>query len=155
MQGKPMIDYAPLHLDPLEREPRLKPWLDSVMKGLKPEFLTPEGWFDEGQGYGTYVWTAAPAAGEVVVEQLGRARLKRPESSDVCDGDRELMGDFWRALLDAFWSREPPTVRGNLDEAVRGERYGDRTGMPSVTPPMGPFPLEDTSGMKVAVSVLD
>jgi hypothetical protein len=74
---------------------------------------------------------------------------------DVCDGDRELMNDFRRALLDAFWSREPPTVRGNLIEAVRGERYGDRTGKPSVTPAMGPFPLEDSSGMKVAVVGLD
>jgi hypothetical protein len=27
--------------------------------------------------------------------------------------------------------------------------------MPSVTPEMGPFPLEDTSGMKAAVAVLD
>ena len=73
----------------------------------------------------------------------------------VSEGDRELMADFQRALLDAFWSREPPTVRGNLIEAVRGERYGDRTGMPSVTPEMGPFPLEDTSGMKAALAVLD
>jgi hypothetical protein len=74
---------------------------------------------------------------------------------DVCDGDRELMNDFRRALLDAFWSREPPSVRGNLIETVRGERYGDRTGMPSVTPAMGPFPLEDSSGMKVADAVLN
>jgi hypothetical protein len=65
------------------------------------------------------------------------------------------MSDFRRALLDAFWSREPTAVRGNLVEAVRGERYGDRTGMPSVTSAMGPFPLEDASGMKVAVAVLD
>jgi hypothetical protein len=28
---------------------------------------------------------------------------------DISDGDRELMGDFRRALLDAFWSREPTT----------------------------------------------
>jgi hypothetical protein len=27
--------------------------------------------------------------------------------------------------------------------------------MPSVTPEMGPFPLEDTSGMKAALAVLD
>jgi hypothetical protein len=43
-----------------------------------------------------------------------------------------------------------------LIEAVRGERYGDQTGLPLVTPEKGPFPLEeDTSGMKVAVAVLD
>jgi hypothetical protein len=81
--------------------------------------------------------------------------MGRDPMVELCDGDRELMTDFRRALLDAFWSREPPTVRGNLIEAIRGERYGDRTGMPSVTPAMGPFPLEDSSGMKVAVAVLD
>jgi hypothetical protein len=53
IQGKPMLEYIPLHLDPLVREARLKPWLGSVLRGLKPEFLTPEGWFDEGQGHGT------------------------------------------------------------------------------------------------------
>jgi hypothetical protein len=83
MQGKPMVEFIPLHRDPLEREPKLKPWLDSVTKGLGAEYLTPEGWFDEGHGYGTYVWTPAPAAAEVVVEQLGRARLKRPESMHI------------------------------------------------------------------------
>jgi hypothetical protein len=81
--------------------------------------------------------------------------MGRNPMTDISDGDRELLADFRRALLDAFWSREPPTVKGNLIEAVRGERYGERTGMPSVTPEMGPFPLEDTSGMKVAVAVLD
>jgi hypothetical protein len=81
--------------------------------------------------------------------------MGRDPLTDISAGDRELMGDLRRALLDAFWSREPPTVKGNLIEAVRGERYGDRTGMPSVTPEMGPFPLEDTSGMKAALAVLD
>jgi hypothetical protein len=31
-----MVDYAPLHLSPLVREARLKPWLDSVMQKLEP-----------------------------------------------------------------------------------------------------------------------
>jgi hypothetical protein len=50
--------------------------------------------------------------------------MGRDPLSDVCDGGRELMGDFRRALLDAFWSREPPTVRGNLNEAVWGSDMG-------------------------------
>jgi hypothetical protein len=49
MQGRTMVDYVPLHLDPMEREPRLKTWLDSVTLGLKPEYLGPEGWFDEAR----------------------------------------------------------------------------------------------------------
>jgi hypothetical protein len=98
MQGKPMVDYTPLHLDPLEREAKLRPWLESVLGGLDPEFLTPEGWYDEGQGHGTYVWTPAPAAGEVVVEQLGRARLKRPESMHVIVAPRVMTGRWRRHL---------------------------------------------------------
>jgi hypothetical protein len=81
--------------------------------------------------------------------------MGRDPMIDISNGDKEMMFDMRRALLDAFWSREPPTVRGNLIEAIRGECYGDRTGMPSTTPAMGPFPLEDTSGMKAALAVLD
>ena len=47
--------------------------------------------------------------------------MGRDPMIDVSNGDRELMADFWRALLDAFWSRKPPTVRGNLTEAIRGK----------------------------------
>jgi hypothetical protein len=98
MQGKPMIDFIPLHQDPLEREPRLKPWLESVTKNLDAEFLSPEGWFDNGHGYGTYIWTPAPAAAEVVVEQLGRARLKRPESMHIVVVPRIMTGRWRRHL---------------------------------------------------------
>jgi hypothetical protein len=73
MQGRPMMEYTSLHKNALEREPRLKPWLDFITKNLGVEYLAPEGWFDKGHGYGNYVWTAAPAEAEVVVEQLGRA----------------------------------------------------------------------------------
>ena len=47
--------------------------------------------------------------------------MGRDPMVDISDGDGELMSDFRRALLDAFWSREPTTVRANLIEAVRGE----------------------------------
>jgi hypothetical protein len=98
MQERPMVDYVPLHLDSMEREPRLKTSLDSVTLGLEPEYLGPEDWFDEGQGLGTFVWTPAPAAGEVVVEQLGRARLKRPESMHIVVIPRVMTGR-WRHHL--------------------------------------------------------
>jgi hypothetical protein len=35
------------------------------------------------------------------------------------------------------------------------EKMIEHLGMPSATPPMGPFPLEDVFGMKIAVAVLD
>jgi hypothetical protein len=55
MQGRSMMEFMPLHLDPVEREPRLKPWIESVTKGLDAKFLSLEDWFDEGHSYGTYI----------------------------------------------------------------------------------------------------
>ena len=60
-----------------------------------------------------------------------------------------------RATLDAFWSRESSTVRGNLKEAKRVFRFVDRMKIPNIVPPMGPFPLTDLHGMAVACSILD
>jgi len=60
-----------------------------------------------------------------------------------------------RANLDAFWSREPPTVQKNLRECLRMQKAADRFGFESAVPVMGPFPLEDTLGMQAAVCILD
>jgi hypothetical protein len=60
-----------------------------------------------------------------------------------------------RASLDALWAREPNTVRANLREAIRMEKFTSRVGLPSVTPPMGPFPLQDDFGMLPAIALLD
>ena len=60
-----------------------------------------------------------------------------------------------RASLDALWAREPNTVRANLREAVRMEKFATRIGLPSVTPAMGPFPLQDDFGMLPAIALLD
>ena len=60
-----------------------------------------------------------------------------------------------RASLDAFWAREPSTVMANLREAIRMEKFTSSLGLPSVTPPMGPFPLRDDFGMLPAIALLD
>jgi hypothetical protein len=80
MEGKPILEFVPLHLHPLERAPGLKLWLKQFTAGMNPTILTPEGWYTPGHGRGTFIWITPPAAAEVVVEQLGRARLKRQES---------------------------------------------------------------------------
>jgi hypothetical protein len=98
MRGCPITDFVPLHLDPLEREPKLRVWLELLTEGLDPCFLSPEGWYTTGHTLGTFIWTPAPAAAEVVVEQLGRARLKRPESMHVIVVPRVMTGR-WRRLL--------------------------------------------------------
>jgi hypothetical protein len=59
-----------------------------------------------------------------------------------------------RASLDAFWAREPSTVRANLRGAKRLEEIGDTLGMRAVCPPLGPYSEEDTFGMGLAVCIL-
>eukprot|EP00978_Attheya_sp_CCMP212_P023422 scaffold71692_cov50-Attheya_sp.AAC.1 len=80
MRGIPMTAYVPLHLNAFERDPRLKTFIEFVTQDMNPTFLTPEGWFDEGHGTGTFVCPPPPAAADVVVEQLGKCRTKRPHS---------------------------------------------------------------------------
>jgi hypothetical protein len=61
-----------------------------------------------------------------------------------------------RANLDAFWARETNTVNSNLRNAKQmEEKVSARLGIPSITPPMGPFPFEDKFGMAVALATLD
>jgi hypothetical protein len=71
--------------------------------------------------------------------------------------DIETMVFIRQAILDSFWSREPTTVRANLQEAKRGAKSARRFAFPgsSSTPPMGPFPLRDDFGMMGALVVLD
>ena len=94
-----MTAFVPLHRTAFERSSKLRRWLShEVLAGLRFQFLKPEGWFDVGQGAGNYVWAPAPAAGENVVELLGKARLKRPEAMHVIVIPR-LMTGRWRRHL--------------------------------------------------------
>jgi hypothetical protein len=83
MQGLDMRAFIPLHLTPTAREPNIKPWLDTATKGMKFKWLTPEGWFSDAHTPGNFIWSGPPAAAEVVVEQIGFARLKRPEAMHI------------------------------------------------------------------------
>lgn len=60
-----------------------------------------------------------------------------------------------RANLDAFWSREPSTVKRVLGEAKRGLAIASALGFAhSLFRPMGPFPLQDNMGMGIAIVLL-
>jgi hypothetical protein len=98
MQGLPIGQFVPLHLDPFVRVPELKQWLQSVTRGLNPVLLKPEGWYTEGHGRGTFVWAPAPAAAEVAAEQIGRARLKHPGSMHIVIVPRVMTGRWRRTL---------------------------------------------------------
>jgi hypothetical protein len=60
--------------------------------------LDPSGWFDDAHKFGNFVWNVPPAAAEVVVEQLGFARLKRPQAMHIIIVPR-LMTGHWRRHL--------------------------------------------------------
>jgi hypothetical protein len=74
--------------------------------------------------------------------------------SMVSADDRNTLKFVRRANLDALWPREPSTVTGNLSQAKKMEACGEDIGIKTVSHPMGPFPLEDTFGMKVACTLL-
>jgi hypothetical protein len=78
--GRDIRNWVPLNRGALARSSGMKSWIERVTKGLRFETLEPEGWFTTGHGFGNYIWAPPPAAVEVVVEQLGKARLKRPEA---------------------------------------------------------------------------
>jgi hypothetical protein len=69
--------------------------------------------------------------------------------------DQEILHFMRRANLDVFWSRESSTVKSTLGKAMRIERTAFRLRMPIMTPPMRPWPLEDSQGMSAALAVFD
>lgn len=98
MAAIPIRSFIPLHLSAFDRSPDLKKWTKNATHGLDFEFLDPSRWFEHHHGYGNYVWAPPPAACDVVVEQLAKARWKRPESMHVVIVPR-LMTGRWRRHL--------------------------------------------------------
>jgi hypothetical protein len=77
------------------------------------------------------------------------------EPLDGLASDVRLLKSIRRVNLDAFWSREPRTVKGVLDEAKRGLAIASSLGFAhSLFRPRGPFPAVDTMGMGVAVVIV-
>lgn len=72
----------------------------------------------------------------------------------VSADDRKALKFVWRANLDVLWWREPLKVTGNLWQARKMEACGEGIRIRSVSPPIDPFPLEDTFGMKIACTLL-
>lgn len=104
MRGEAIHSFIPLHLSCLDRQPKLRSWLESFISPSSSqssiEFLSIPDWFDRGHDIlggqkngdgvwtpnyspGTFIWTPPPAAGLVAIEQLRRARVKRELSTHV------------------------------------------------------------------------
>jgi hypothetical protein len=75
--------------------------------------LSPEGWFTTGHTYGNYIWAPAPSAVDVVVEQLGKAIMKQPESMHLIIVPRLMTGRWQRHLgrgTDGYFKLDCPFV---------------------------------------------
>ena len=81
--------------------------------------------------------------------------IQHRDPDELFGPDKRFGAFIIQANIDAFWSRQPSTVRANLREARRIDiEYAREFHIPSFTPPMGPFPLEDVQGMSTAVVIL-
>jgi hypothetical protein len=117
MKGTDMKVFIPLHLSPTTREPKVKDWFDEVTHDLNFDWLCPKGWFLDGHTQGNFIWTVPPTAAEVVVEQIGFARLKRPEAFHIILVPRLMTGRWRRHLTrgtDGYIKIDDPAV-WNLD----------------------------------------
>ena len=70
------------------------------------------------------------------------------------DEDLLLITCIRRENLDAFWAREEGTVSATRRDGCKLCKAGKEMGLISILPEMGPFPLEDTQGMSLVVSML-
>jgi hypothetical protein len=112
--GEDMLGFIPLHLSALQRSETLKSWIQSWL-GNQAKFLEPADWFERGhdmsggskdsKGYwrpkilpGTLVWTPPPAAADVALEELRKARIKRQDSLHVIVIPRLLKPEWFRQL---------------------------------------------------------
>ena len=89
--------------------------------------------------------------------QCDICHFRNIQKRDMIPGNRKgklLLQCIWRALLDAFWAREPSTVCANLRGAKRLKEIGDTVGLTSATPPMGPYTTDDSFGMGLAICIL-
>eukprot|EP00980_Cylindrotheca_fusiformis_P012245 scaffold2984_cov80-Cylindrotheca_fusiformis.AAC.3 len=106
MGGKPMKSFVPLHLSAFERTPHLEPWVKSWV-GKNAVFLKPDDWYlrghdivgghhvpaDPSAGTTSFwkpiiepavlIWSPPPAAANVALEELRKARIKRQVSTHI------------------------------------------------------------------------
>jgi hypothetical protein len=122
MKGAPITSFIPLHLTALERKKDdLFEWISNwaqlendPLGGV--ELLSPSDWFGRGHDHvpggtlnsdgrwwpdfkpGIFLWNVAPAAAEIALEELRKARLKRHDSVHIFLCPR-LMEMTWRKHL--------------------------------------------------------
>jgi hypothetical protein len=116
--GEAMLSFVPIAISALNRFPSVKEWISSWAGGESVEYLSPEDWFERGhdllggeydqKGFwrhrvvpGTFVWAPPPAAAEVALEQLRKARIKRQDSLHIVICPRLMTPRWLRQLYKA------------------------------------------------------
>ena len=102
-QGKSVLEFIPIHLNPLERsvsvEKWVRSWWDPSLGEL--ELLQPEGWYSKAMEKGNFMWMVAPAAGDAAVEQLCAHIHGRPENTHLFVIPRLCTSHYRKQLLKA------------------------------------------------------
>ena len=66
----------------------------------------------------------------------------------------KLLRNIRRENLDSFWSREPGKILSTRRDCLKLFKISLPIGLYNVFPTMGPFPVEDSLGMVLAVCML-
>lgn len=99
MTGVDILTYIPLHVDALVRSETLLDWVLSwCQQGGNYQLLSPQEWYTTGQTTDRCLWVPPPAAADVAVELLGKAKHKRPSTEHIVICPR-LTTNRWRKQL--------------------------------------------------------
>ena len=85
-KGISALKFVPIHLNGIERSPKLLNWIRSVWDTEKLgelHLMTPEDWFLRVMDVGNFLWMIAPGAGEAAVEQLCCHIQGRPNTHHI------------------------------------------------------------------------
>jgi hypothetical protein len=80
--------------------------------------------------------------------------IQQRDPIDYKSEDIKLLRCIRRANLDSLWDKETQTVSKNFNQAIRAQDIALSIGIKDPFPRMGPYPLEDTFGMKAACVML-
>jgi hypothetical protein len=81
MRGENFLKFIPIGIDPFARSDKLKEFAEYITQDLGgTTFLKPNEWFEEYHAFGNFLLSPPPAAADVVVDLLGKARHKRPQA---------------------------------------------------------------------------
>ena len=80
--------------------------------------------------------------------------IKKRAPISSSQADTRFMSYIRRANLDAFWSRSPGTISGSLTGLRKIIRTAQEFDMSPSIEPIGPWPVEDVQGMRLAITIL-